>query len=118
MRDNVIALRQHERLNVVLPALCRSRTGFRDDVMIYDISVGGCLIMSHALTLHADDLVVIRPLGLEGLAGRVMWTERHRAGIRFEQPLYGPVVEHLHRSHASFFATGAPPVPAIDRWAA
>jgi len=108
MSGNVVALREYERVAIVLPALCRSRTGFRDHVMVYDLSMGGCMIESHALTLNEGDLVVIRPEGLEGLAGRVRWTDGHRAGIRFEQLLYGPVVDHLHRTYSSYLQSLAP----------
>ena len=118
MRDNVLALRKHERLNVVIPTICRSRTGFRDDVMMYDISIGGCMIESHALTVNVGDLVLIRPEGLEGLAGRVQWADGHVAGVRFEQPLYGPVVDHLHRKYAIFLEPEEPHAEPIRRLAA
>lgn len=96
--------RQSERRPVVLPARCRSRTGFLDRVVTTDISVGGCRIESQALTVHAGDLVVIRPQSLEGLCGVVRWVSRHTAGIAFEHPLYGPVVDHLFRHHHDFLS--------------
>jgi len=118
MRNDAMTLREHKRLSVVIPALCRSRADFRDRVMIYDISVGGCMIESPALIVGGGDLVVIRPEGLEGLAGRVQWTDRHRAGIRFERPLYEPVVEHLHRQFATYLASEECSAGAVLRLAA
>jgi len=102
MSDNLRHLRRCERLGVVLPARCRSRSGFLDRVVITDISSGGCRIASKALTVHVGDLVVIRPDGIEGLCGEVRWVKGHDAGIAFADSLYPPVVEHLHRQHATF----------------
>lgn len=98
MADN----RRAERLQLVLPARCRSRSGFLDRVVITDLSVHGCRIQSFALTMHRGDLIVLRPDGIEGLCGAIRWVRDHAAGIEFDRPLYQPVVEHLHRSHASF----------------
>ena len=113
MSDNVRAMRRSERFSIILPARCRSRTGFVDRVVITDISSGGCCIESCALTVKKGDLVVIQPEGLEGLCGRVRWIDRQMAGIEFAQPLYGPVVEHLRRTHADFLAPlqKLPPLP-------
>jgi hypothetical protein len=94
--------RRTGRLPLVLPARCRSRSGFLDRVVITDISILGCRIQSFALTMHRGDLVVLRPEGIEGLCGVIRWVHDHAAGIEFDRPLYQPVVEHLHRNHASF----------------
>ena len=95
--------RQARRWPVVMPAKCRSRSGFVDHVIIADISEHGCRIESGALHFSAGQLVVIRPQGLEGLCGQIRWVAGHTAGIAFERPLYLPVVEHLRRCHAQFF---------------
>lgn len=99
MCANPRALRRSNRLKVVLPARCRSRSGFLDEGTISNLSAEGCRFESFALTLHEGDIVVIRPRGLEGLCGRVRWTARHSAGIEFDRPLYPAVFEHLHREH-------------------
>ncbi len=101
---NPHAFRRSERLPVVLPARCRSRSGFLDRGTISDISAEGCRFESFALTLHAGDLVVINPEGIEGLCGKVRWVKGHSAGIEFERPLYAPVLGHLHRRHGIFLA--------------
>ncbi len=101
---NPHAFRRSERLEVVLPARCRSRTGFLDRGTISDLSAEGCRFESFALTLHAGDLVVINPEGIEGICGKVRWVKGHSAGIEFERPLYAPVVDHLHRRHGTFLA--------------
>lgn len=95
-------LRKSARLDVVLPARCRSRSGFVDRVVITDISEGGCRIESFAITVHEGDLVVVSPGVIEGLCGKVIWVKGHAAGISFASPIYGPLVEHLHRNYANF----------------
>ena len=102
MLGNVEDLREFERYSVVIPATCRSRTGFRDQVVLHDISCGGCSLRSHGLTIHEGDLVVVRPEGIEGLGGEVRWVRGRDAGIRFLAPIYGPVVDHLRRTFATF----------------
>ena len=104
MQDNLRALRRAERLHLILPARCRSRSCFIDHVVITDLSTGGCRVESRALTMHEGDLVVISPKVIEGICGRVRWVKGHQAGIEFDRPLYGPVVDHLHRRHADFRA--------------
>lgn len=100
--DNVRALRRSNRLQLILPARCRSRSGFADEVVISDLSEHGCRIDSLGLILHVGDLVVVRPAGIEGLTGVIRWIKGHSAGIEFDRPLYPPVVEHLHRRHERF----------------
>lgn len=104
MERNIHVLRRSERQPLILPARVRSRSGFLDRVMITDLSPDGCRIESRALTIHPGDLVVLRPEGLEGLGGLIRWTRGEMAGVEFERPLYGPVVEHLLRCHTHFLA--------------
>lgn len=101
-RDNVRALRRTHRVQLILPAKCRSRSGFVDRVVISDLSTLGCRIDSMALILQRGDMVVVRPVGPEGLTGVIRWIKHHSAGIEFDRPLYAPVVEHLHRSFECF----------------
>ncbi|WP_176399829.1 PilZ domain-containing protein [Novosphingobium sp. B 225] len=101
-RDNVRALRRSNRLHLVLPARCRSRSGFVDRVVISNLSEHGCRIDSLGLILGVGDMVVVRPEGLEGQTGVIRWIKGHSAGIEFDAPLYPPVVEHLHRTFERF----------------
>jgi len=104
-QDN--AGRLAERLSVVLPAQCRTRSGFSDGGVISDLSTQGCRYESHSLVLHEGDLVVIRPEGMEGLCGRVVWTKRRSAGVVFDVPLHAAVLAHLARLHAEFLPPAA-----------
>ena len=102
MAETKTAFRRSERLPVVIPARCRSRSGFADRLVIHDISREGCRVESLAITVHAGDPVVITPAMLEGLCGTVRWIAGNQAGIEFATPLYGPVVEHLYREFHTF----------------
>jgi hypothetical protein len=108
--------RCEDRLPVTIPARCRTRSGFADRLMIRDISRHGCRVESLALTVHVGDPVVITPSMLEGLCGTVRWVRGNSAGIEFATPLYGPVVEHLHRTFRTFLSDV--PAPAGLRRAA
>ena len=45
--------------------------------------------------------MVIRPEGVEGLTGVVGWIERDCAGVEFDSPIYGPIVDHLVDQHST-----------------
>lgn len=48
--------------------------------------------------------LIVRPKGMEGMSGVVRWVSSDLAGVEFDRPLYGPVLEHIaatHGSHAS-----------------
>ena len=103
------SFRREERFPVVIPARCRSRSGFADQLVIHDISREGCRVESLAITVHVGDPVVVTPTMLEGLCGTVRWVIGNSAGIEFATPLYGPVVEHLYREFRTFLPEhGAP----------
>ena len=118
MQAGTLFIRRAERQPLVLPARARSRTGFVDRVIITNLSTDGCRVECRALTLDVDDLVTIRPEGLEGLVGVIRWRDNVRAGIEFDQPLYLPVVEHLSRLHARFLTPQSGGFPQRLRYAA
>jgi len=100
--------RASRRLALAMPARCRMLSGFTEDVVIRDVSQGGCRIASHVLRLRAGERVLLRPPGMESLAGVVRWCEDHEAGIEFERSLHVAVVEHLHRQYLTFLPTEVP----------
>ncbi len=55
---------------------------------------------TNGLFFRVGTRVVIRPEGMEGLTGVVRWIEGERAGVEFDNPIYGPVLEHLAARHA------------------
>jgi hypothetical protein len=93
--------RRDPRRPVKLAATCRTQSGLRDAGYISDISAHGCCLTTSSLSVRIGSRVVIRPQGLEGLTGTVRWIEGQHAGIEFDAPLYGPVVDHLSQLHGA-----------------
>ncbi|MCB2074802.1 MAG: PilZ domain-containing protein [Novosphingobium sp.] len=95
-----IISRKAPRRPLAMPAQCRTQSGLRDNGEISNISAEGCCIITRGIFVKEGLRVVIRPEGMEGLTGVVRWIEGHKAGIEFDAPLYGPVVDHLSRQYA------------------
>ena len=87
--------RQSIRYPVWLTATCRTSLGRASDVILSNISTDGCGVTAAEGLLRPGQQVVIRLQALEGLPGRVCWVQGKRAGVKFDRPLYGPVVEHI-----------------------
>ena len=96
-----ITPRKDPRHPVTIKAQCRTQSGLRDVGRISDISPEGCCVTTNSLFVRVGLRVLIKPDGMEGLSGIVRWIEGNRAGIQFDTPLYGPIVEHLSSRHGS-----------------
>lgn len=79
---------------------CRTQSGLRDDGEISDISAEGCCLRMRGLYFRVGTRLIIRPQGMEGLPGVVRWIRSDFAGVEFDRPIYGPVLEHLAQAHA------------------
>jgi hypothetical protein len=98
MFDPTHQRRQSHRYLSMLAATCRTAMGRKLDLVLSNISTDGCAVTTKTDALKPGQLVVVRTSTLEGLPGMVCWVRGNMAGVRFERPLYGPVVEHLVRS--------------------
>ncbi|MBU3993897.1 MAG: PilZ domain-containing protein [Alphaproteobacteria bacterium] len=114
MSEPIEESRRARRLGLTMPARCRTLGGFIDDVIIRDVSPQGCRIVSRALTVRLAARVIIRPVGMEGLCATVRWINGHEAGVEFDQPLYGPVAEHMHRTFLTFPPAHLPVAPPVS----
>lgn len=76
-------------------ARCHTARGQTLDGQMTDLSTSGCRFFSHRAPLRVGEIVSVRIDGLEGMLGHVRWVQGSVMGIRFERPLYEPVVEHL-----------------------
>jgi hypothetical protein len=83
------------RRPVALAVQCRTQSGLRDDGEISDISAEGCCLRMHGLYFRVGQRLIIRPKGLEGLPGVVRWVSADLAGVEFDRPIYGPVLDHI-----------------------
>lgn len=91
--------RRAERAYVSVSATCRTATGRSGQVVITDLSAYGCCVFRSAVAMSEGLRIMLKPEGLGPIAGIVRWSARGDAGIEFENPLYGPVAEHLQRVH-------------------
>ena len=89
-----------------MTASCRISLGRASDVILSNLSVDGCCITAQEGLLRPGQLVVVRLQSFEGLPGKVCWVRGKRAGVKFDRPLYGPVVEHIVNVQLS-----SPPAP-------
>ncbi|TCM39289.1 MULTISPECIES: PilZ domain-containing protein [unclassified Novosphingobium] len=105
--------RRAERQPISLAAQCRANNGLHDGGLhdggglhdegeISDLSTEGCCVRIAAPFLCVGSRVVIRPQGLAGMTGIVRWLSGDFAGIEFDRPLFGSVIEHLVRLHPTF----------------
>lgn len=92
--------RRSQRRPVSLAVQCRTQSGLRDEGEISDISSEGCCLRMRGLYFRVGARLIIRPQGLEGMPGVVRWISSDLAGVEFDRPLYGPVLDHLARSYA------------------
>ncbi len=102
MSDKPPIPRQENRLPVALKALARTKGMKLRDVALSDISAAGCCIAIPAHYVEVDKTIIIQPDSLEGLEARVRWVRDGKAGLEFVQPLYAPVVEHLHKTNRAY----------------
>lgn len=91
--------RRSARKPVNMPVQCRTQSGLRDNGEIFDISEEGCCLQITGLFLKVGGRLIMRPSGLEPFSGIVRWISGDFAGVEFERPMYGPVVDHLALQH-------------------
>lgn len=99
MPDDAPPSRKEKRNAVAIRARCRTLNGIRGEGAIHDISANGCSVTLPSLRLKVGSRVIVKPEGLEAIAGIVRWTSKGRAGIEFNRPLYEPVLDDLSRRH-------------------
>jgi hypothetical protein len=87
-----------DRPTHALPARLRRSNGSSSNIEVLDISLAGCLIERHALSLCVDERVLLRLGDLSFMPATVVWVEEQDAGLVFETELYEPVLEQLKRS--------------------
>jgi hypothetical protein len=78
-----------------LTAKCRLPTGGTNNIEILDINESGCLANKSLIRMTIGERVLLKLPGLEHMAAYVAWVEEGQAGFTFEQPLYGPVLQHM-----------------------
>lgn len=92
--------RRFSRSSVSMPVQCRTHSGVRGMGEISDISAEGCCIRPRTVRFRVGSRVMIRPPDMEVLTGVVRWISGGVAGVEFDRPIYGPVLDHLVVVHA------------------
>lgn len=67
----------------------------RDFVLLYDLSVGGCMIEAPESGVKGGDAVHLKLYDFIEISGRVVWEKGGNAGVRFDQPLHDAAVKFL-----------------------
>lgn len=98
--------RRTGRRKVGVDASCHDGDGPPIPIAITDLSEGGCKLEG-ATGLQPDQEVIVRPQGLDALAGRVRWSHDKAAGIEFASRLHPAVVDHVSGEGA---VEGLPPI--------
>ena len=93
--------RRSQRRAVALAVQCRTQGGLRDDGEISDISVEGCCLRMRGIYFRVGARLILRPSGMESMSGVVRWVSSDLAGVEFDRPLYGPVLEHIAATHGA-----------------
>lgn len=99
--------RRSRRRKAGVNASCESGDGRTIGVAVTDISEDGCRLESRSEAFAPDQDIVVRPQGLEALAGRVRWTHDKAAGVEFASKLHPALVEHASGEAA---LEGLPPM--------
>lgn len=94
-----ISPRRSERQAVTLAVQCRTLSGMRDTGEISDITAEGCCLTTRSLFFRPGTRLIVKPQGMEGMSGVVRWVRGDQAGIEFDRPLYGPIVDFIARQN-------------------
>ena len=76
-------------------ASVRYRVRSKMEMAVLDLAVGGCMVDARGWGAKADERVQVTLPGLNAITASVAWIEDDRAGLAFEEPLYGPVLERF-----------------------
>ena len=76
-------------------AIVRYRVRSKMEMKLLDLSEGGCMLDSRGWGVKPQERVLVKLPGMGEVGAHVIWIEDQRAGLAFEEPLYGPVIEHI-----------------------
>ena len=118
-KERLLFVRSDTRRKVSATAVCKISSRPSTVVEVSDLSERGCQVSLRHNWLTPGDLVAIRIADLEVLSGVVRWTKGRIAGIRFDTPIYGPIVDHfaaMAKEIAPVVERPASPPLARPRW--
>lgn len=83
------------RLADGLKAVVRYRVRSKMEMRVLDLTEGGCMLEAKGWAAKPAERVSVKLPGLGAVAATVVWIEEQRAGLAFEEALYGPVIEQM-----------------------
>ena len=86
--------RASERFVTDREVSCRF-AGRKAIVLMYDLSVDGCMIDAADLEVTAGDPIVLDLLDERSTSGEIVWEKAGCAGVRFTEPLHPVIVQYL-----------------------
>ena len=102
--------RRQPRYSVRVDGQYRSGRGVPRDVIIQDLSENGCRFFDKFGVLRPGTHLSMRIDSIGPVSGHVAWSTGQTVGVAFEEPLYGPVFEHIRdKVSAARNAIGAAP---------
>ena len=87
--------RRTERTEISVTGRYRRGTGAARDVEILDLTEEGCRFFDRFGRLPEGTEISLRIGPIGPLLATVRWRSEGKVGVQFEQPLYGPVFEHI-----------------------
>ena len=91
--------RRSARTRTRIRAVASTSKGLRHRVVISDLSVSGCAIVSAGHPLAPGAAYGLKIDGLETLGSTAAWSDGHAAGLEFENPLHPAVSDHVAARH-------------------
>jgi hypothetical protein len=87
--------RNRARHAISVPGRYRTGTGVAKDVDILDISESGCRFYDRFGRMIPGTQISLRIGSIGPVVATVRWCEAQVVGVQFENPLYGPVFDHI-----------------------
>lgn len=88
-------IRREERHRIAVEGRYRTGSGVPKDVSVLDISEHGCRFYDKFGNLAPGAQITLRIGAIGPIAATVKWAERSVVGVQFENPIYGPVLDHI-----------------------
>lgn len=88
-------LRTNTRYPVSVAGRYRTGSGVSRDVRVRDLSENGCQFFDKFGCLRRGAPLSLRIAGVGPFDAVVAWSKGQEVGIRFLNPLYGPVMDHV-----------------------
>lgn len=95
MDDATVGRRKAPRHSLRAPGAYRTGSGTLRPVQLCDLSKVGCQFTDPSARLYVGTQLTIRIGDLGAVDATVVWLNGTKVGIRFNQELYEPLLDHL-----------------------